>query len=458
MEGKCPVTGQEMSVDDLVEVKLNEAVRPRPLSATSIPGMLALFQNEWDALMLETYQLKEHLNSVRQELAKTLYQHDAACRVIARLAGERDQARAALEQLQAQGGGGAAAGRGSMEVEDGAEGALPAAVVQQMVQTHTQLQKSRKGRKASKSAASVTALAAFQEVSSHPLHKTNKPGVMCLAADPKNEAQLVTGGKDGGVIVFDRSTKKVVSTTAAHKKPVNDLVVHPTADLIVTASADKTAAFVSSSGKSAGLTCHTASVAAVALHPSGAYVATASADKTWGFHAIDGGSGAPRTLSIVADADTDAPLSALRFHPDGLILATGTSTGVVSVYDAKNQSKLQTFTDHTGAVTGLAFSENGYHMATSSLDGTCKLWDLRKLQNFATLDIGGACSAVAFSDCGQYVAAASDVVQIYKAKKANLVATLEGHSGAINGLLFGADAQWLATAASDRCVKLWGSK
>ena len=30
--------------------------------------MLALFQNEWDALMLETYTLKQHLETVRQDI------------------------------------------------------------------------------------------------------------------------------------------------------------------------------------------------------------------------------------------------------------------------------------------------------------------------------------------------------------------------------------------------------
>lgn len=62
--------------------------------------MLQTFQNEWDALMLETFNLKKQLNTTRQQLSHALYQNDASCRVIARLLKERDTARRELEQLK----------------------------------------------------------------------------------------------------------------------------------------------------------------------------------------------------------------------------------------------------------------------------------------------------------------------------------------------------------------------
>ena len=73
---------------------VDKVATTRTPSATSVPALLALFQNEWDASMLELFELKKQYGTVRQELANALYQQDAACRVIARLIKERDEARA----------------------------------------------------------------------------------------------------------------------------------------------------------------------------------------------------------------------------------------------------------------------------------------------------------------------------------------------------------------------------
>lgn len=97
--GKDPVTGEELTIQDLVDLKAARVVRPRPPTLTSIPSLLTVFQNEWDALALETYTLRQQLAQTRQELSTALYQHDAAVRVIARLTRERDEARDALSKV-----------------------------------------------------------------------------------------------------------------------------------------------------------------------------------------------------------------------------------------------------------------------------------------------------------------------------------------------------------------------
>lgn len=41
---QCPATGEELTVDDLLELRSDKAVKPRPVEAASIPGLLAIMQ------------------------------------------------------------------------------------------------------------------------------------------------------------------------------------------------------------------------------------------------------------------------------------------------------------------------------------------------------------------------------------------------------------------------------
>ena len=126
------MNGEDLTSDDLIDLQLPRVVRPRPPTLTSIPSLLSVFQNEWDALALETFTLRQHLTQTRQELSSALYENDAARRVIARLSRERDEARDALSKV----GVSAAAisnGAGAMQV-DSQE--LSGALVAKVEETH----------------------------------------------------------------------------------------------------------------------------------------------------------------------------------------------------------------------------------------------------------------------------------------------------------------------------------
>ncbi|KAK9367658.1 Prp19/Pso4-like-domain-containing protein [Lipomyces kononenkoae] len=94
-----PLNGEQLSEDDLIEIQTSRIVPAKANTSASIPSLLNAFQVEHDALALESFELKRQLLEARKELSSTLYYHDAAVKVAARLMSERDEARAAITRL-----------------------------------------------------------------------------------------------------------------------------------------------------------------------------------------------------------------------------------------------------------------------------------------------------------------------------------------------------------------------
>ena len=128
------------------------------------------------------------------------------------------------------------------------------------------------------------------------------------------------------------------------------------------------------------------------------------------------------------------------------------------IWDAKTATLLKTFEGHTGRVTALAFSENGYYLASCAEDDTVRLWNLTTLSCIRTLPMpeGHQTSIVTFDKSGSYLAIGGTDVRVYTAKKGTLLATLTDHTCSISGLAWGPDATFLAAASVDSTVKVFG--
>ena len=370
------------------------------------------WQNEWDELMLETFSLKQHLDTTRQELSQALYQHDAACRVIARLMRERDEARSMLSSLAAQGvdtsssssqqGGGG----GDMEVEEQQEqkeqkeeeaaatsgSLLSAGVLAVLGDTCASLSKGRKGRKPPASQATkedlirgCDASSSSQTLSVTP-HATAKPGVTCLAmthVEPEEQESsylALTGGADKMAFLTDLRDGKVVAKLAGHSKKITAVALHSSSNVTTafTASADhsiKVWTPDSSEGYAAAVTfsnAHSGEISSLCAHPSGSYVLGVSADDSWSFLDVSRG----MTLLQARNGHEGEKFSCGDLHPDGLILACGASSGAVRLWDIREQKNVASLGEeqgHSKGVSCLTFNQNGYLLASGGGEGSCKV-------------------------------------------------------------------------------------
>ncbi|KAF2314056.1 hypothetical protein GH714_021794 [Hevea brasiliensis] len=411
-------------MDDIVLVKTGKIVKPRTVQTASIPGMLGIFQNEWDALMLSNFALEQQLHTARQELSHALYQigllkvslayfadsmdfglfyvyfgqHDAACRVITRLKKERDEARSLLAQAERQ-----------MPILATAAATTNVSAISNGKRA---LSQQRKKRQIPPTLAPVDALERYTQLSSHPLHKTSKPGIVSVdihyskagvflienvvAITPDlwqlysftrsfRQDIIATGGVDSTAVLFDRRSGQILSTLSGHSKKVTSVKFVTDGDLFLTGSADKTVR-VWQGSEDGNYDCrhilkdHTAEWK-LQYHEKKKNICFPFEQDDWYDDLV-------LQVSDTSKSDTSKPegYTSAAFHPDGLILGTGTSEAVVKIWDVKSQANVARFDGHVGAVTAISFSENGYFLATAAHDSV-KLWDLRKLKNFRTLNL-----------------------------------------------------------------------
>lgn len=186
----------------------------------------------------------------------------------------------------------------------------------------------------------------------------------------------------------------------------------------------------------------------------GDYFASFSHDSTWAFYDMRQG----RCLRRVESGGQD-PFHCGGFHPDGLILATGGASGVVSLWDMRKQEAVAALSDHQGTVNALCFSENGYSLATGSDDGSVRVWDLRKLNppqsRHVPVGSGSPVRAVAYDYSGSYLAYASDAIHVATVKPWGEFAALTGHSASVTSIKFGPDASFIASGSMDRSIKIF---
>ncbi|KAL4816872.1 WD40-repeat-containing domain protein [Aspergillus spinulosporus] len=383
--GKDPVNGEELSTEDLIEVKTQRVVRPRPPTLTSIPSLLSVFQEEWDALALETYTLRQTLAQTRQELSAALYQHDAAVRVIARLTKERDEARDALSKVTV-GARSSGTSADAMQVDSAG---LPDEVLARVENTQASLSKTRRKRPVPEGWATGEAISAYK-----PTESTDAfyPGGKALSVNASGDSILVETA-EGTVGVFSLSQKQIIHTLQTNGRVTNVLWAGEKA---VVASSTGSVKVFESGKEIANFNSHAGAATGLALHATGDIVASVGEDKSYVLYDLT-------TNGVILQNFSNASLLSVQFHPDGHLLAAGGVDGQIKIYDIKTGALAATY-DLSGAVKRVFFSENGTYLAAVTENSTMvSIWDLRSSKEIKVLETGSQVESIHWDYTGQFL-------------------------------------------------------
>lgn len=245
-----------------------------------------------------------------------------------------------------------------------------------------------------------------------------------LSADGK---RLVTGGRDGSIVLWDAESRRELQSFAGHKGNVLGVAFEPKGEFVVSVGVDKTVRVRTLDGKDKVPPIGPAKdvPTCVAVSPDGKRIIYAGWDGM--IHQI----GVEKSESIGDKAADQGPIFSLAFSPDGKWLASGGRKGTVQIWEATNELKLHaTLPDHGKTVWAVAWSSDSASLAASA-GNAIRIWNVAEKKPVGELKGHLApVLALAFSDSGKKLISGSDdrTVRIWDiaTKKAETLATANG--------------------------------
>jgi periodic tryptophan protein 2 len=162
--------------------------------------------------------------------------------------------------------------------------------------------------------------------------------------------------------------------------------------------------------------------------------------------------------------------NSICYNSTGDLIASGDDEGKIKVWEKKSGTSFITLDSHKGTITSLKFSRppgsRDAALFSSSLDGTCRAFDLLRYNNFRTyksIEPTGF-SSMEIDPSGEIICASGvnnfDIF-LWNVQTSQLIDVLKSHTAPITEMCFSPSEPVLVSASWDSTVKVWnvfGSK
>lgn len=270
-----------------------------------------------------------------------------------------------------------------------------------------------------------------------------------LAFSPTG-AQIVTAGEDGTARVWDTVSGREIMVLRGHGAGVALAVFSPDGKRVVTVDAQGSARqWEAGAGRLVRVLSARSGLTAAAVSPDGRFVATAGYDDTLRICDMEAG----RAVSVVRGPD----LMSLDFSPDGTLLAGGTTSGAVVLWEVPTARRVRILHGHGDWVVGVSFSRDGQRLVSASNDDTARVWDARSGRRLAILRHDSWVNSALFSPDSKLIVTASEdgTARVWNAADGESVAQLRPDAGALRSASFSPDGRLVVAVASYRPPQVW---
>jgi WD40 repeat protein len=156
--------------------------------------------------------------------------------------------------------------------------------------------------------------------------------------------------------------------------------------------------------------------------------------------------------------------AAIGFAPDGNMVAAVTKGEAILLLDARTGNTIRSLHGHTLIVNQIAFSQDGKHLASASLDGTGRLWDVatgRELKSFQ--ENCEFVSAALAPDGKTFVTGCKTITPLqpdnalhfWNVSSGQVTQTLADQKQPVTAITFSKDGKTMSTGDDTGTIRLW---